>query len=209
LTGGASSNLTSLDKYESGSSEGGWVQWYYQATMREMGLAPVCATPGYIVSIKDLFLKEEIKSQVEYHRRNARRMHTLEHSLHRLGDVLFILASVVCASYVAISLIAKFEWMRRFAPGEAVEGWVTFVSAFFPALGAAMSGIRVQGEFSSTADRSEAMAARLTQLQRELHTAETGLAKLRSFIETTAETMLIEVVDWRFVFRTKPLSLPA
>jgi hypothetical protein len=76
-----------------------------------------------------------------------------------------------------------------------------------------MSGIRVQGEFASTAERSEAMAARLTQLQAEIGAdekiGETGLARLRSFIETTSETMLIEVVDWKFVFRGKPLSLPA
>ncbi|MFO1187313.1 MAG: hypothetical protein U1E87_07595 [Alphaproteobacteria bacterium] len=88
-----------------------------------------------------------------------------------------------------------------------------FLCAFLPALGAAMSGIRVQGEFASTAERSEAMAARLSQLQGEIaleeKNGETGLARLRSLIETTSETMLIEVVDWKFVFRGKPLSLPA
>lgn len=223
LTGGASANMTPRHNYDSGSSEGGWVQWYYQATMRELGLAPACATPDYLNAVKDLFLEEEISGQISYHERNASRMHRMEHSLHGLGELLFVATLLIVSGYLLFTLAdlmagsgghghADGHDAPGFMPG-SVKAWVMFLCAFLPALGAAMSGIRVQGEFASTAERSEAMAARLSQLQGEIATeeknGESGLARLRSLIETTSETMLIEVVDWKFVFRGKPLSLPA
>jgi hypothetical protein len=138
----------------------------------------------------------------------------MEHSLHTVGESLFMLTLAVCATYFFVSFLHKPPMGEAHTlKAGSLPNWVMFLSAFLPALGAAMSGIRVQGEFASTAERSEAMAARLTQLQLEIQAdekiGETGLARLRSFIETTSETMLIEVVDWKFVFRGKPLSLPA
>jgi hypothetical protein len=214
LTGGTSANMTPRHNYDSGSSEGGWVQWYYQATVRELGLAPARATPDYLKAVKELFLDEEISGQISYHQRNAARMHRMEHSLHTVGESLFMLTLAVCATYFTVSLFQDPpRGQAHTNQAGSLPNWVMFLSAFLPALGAAMSGIRVQGEFASTAERSEAMAARLTQLQAEIGAdekiGETGLARLRSFIETTSETMLIEVVDWKFVFRGKPLSLPA
>jgi Protein of unknown function (DUF4231) len=211
LTGGTPPSMSARHSYDSGSSEGGWVQWYYMATLRELGLAPVRATAQYLHKIKTLFLKEEIDRQIRYHSANAQRMHVIDHTLHKLGDATFGCALFVCVAFVAYSGLAGL--LDGPTPGPALQSWVTFVSAFFPALGAAMSGVRVQGEFSSIAERSEAMASRLRQLQEDLLSTEraekTGIAGLRSFIETTSQTMLTDVVDWRFVFRSKPLSLPA
>ncbi|MFO1187314.1 MAG: DUF4231 domain-containing protein [Alphaproteobacteria bacterium] len=104
LTGGASANMTPRHNYDSGSSEGGWVQWYYQATMREIGLASARATPVYLNAVKDLFLEEEISGQISYHERNASRMHRMEHSLHGLGELLFVTTLLIVAGYLIYTL---------------------------------------------------------------------------------------------------------
>lgn len=213
LTGGVSSESGERHDYSHGGSHGSWVQWYYQATIREIGMAPVSGSAAYLHRVRSLFVDAELTDQRAYHASNAIRMERIEHALHRAGDYFFLLTLAACLIYLGIYALIKVESFYWAADLKySIKGWVTVLTALLPAIGAAMLGIRVQGEFSSSAERSEAMAERLNELAAELEKLDEqtlSLALLQTYVESAAETMLIEVVDWRFVFRGKPISLPA
>jgi hypothetical protein len=90
--------------------------------------------------------------------------------------------------------------------------WVTMLSGFLPALGAAIFGIRVQGEFGSTAERSHATAEDLTvlceQFERLAASHAPRLAQLHECIDTAGRVILAENKDWRILYISKPLNLP-
>jgi hypothetical protein len=89
----------------------------------------------------------------------------------------------------------------------------TFFTALLPAFGAAIYGIRVQGEFGRVARRARRMEEQLTQISASLEAdAKSGaltLARVSFLTEMAARAMALDVTDWRFVFREKPLTLPA
>jgi len=214
LTGGQSSDAGERHEYGHGGAHGSWVEWYLEATRRELGLAPITIDNENIRRVRKAFVDLELEDQCGYHRSNISRMEKIEHALHRAGDYFFGATLAACVAYLSVYGLTKIpatcEWATDLK--YEIKDWVTFLTAFLPAVGAAMLGVRMQGEFASTAERSEAMAERLGELAKELHKVEHDdltLSVLRAYVESGAETMLIEVADWRFVFRGKPLSLPA
>lgn len=195
---------------ETDAAERTWVQWYVKATERELGLAPVRADHGYADTVRAYFASAELDQQIGYHSRNYDRMARMERALHRTGYVFFGLTLAACLAYLAFSAAAAFEGARDLQAASAQ--WITMATALFPALGAAMLAIRSQGEFGSAGERSHAMAQRLGEIRQRLAThpdGALGAAELRAYVDATIETMVMEVADWRFVFRGKPLSLPA
>ena len=93
-----------------------------------------------------------------------------------------------------------------------VKGLVTMLTGFLPALGAAFFGIRVQGEFGSTAERSHATAAQLQTIVDKFEKLAADdmprLKTLRIRVEEAARAMLMENMDWRLLYISKPLNLP-
>jgi hypothetical protein len=99
--------------------------------------------------------------------------------------------------------------------GAAIESaWLprvlTVCAAVLPALGAAIYGIRSQGELQRIPKRSEAMSAELGIIQDALTRAGPVLSSstLGQAAEQVADIMTAEVLDWRIVFQERPLVLP-
>ncbi len=95
--------------------------------------------------------------------------------------------------------------MHRSAPR------LVLISAFFPALAAALAGISNQGEFSRVAKRSAAMADSFEkfseQIKALLHTEVPSGPKLSQVVPLAgriAQVMVDEVADWRVVFTDRP-----
>ncbi|GGY53934.1 DUF4231 domain-containing protein [Parvularcula lutaonensis] len=210
LTGASLGAVSQRHDYGSAPA-GSWVEWYNKMSLRELGLPAAVSDRNYISKVRQLFMETELENQLAYHEANAHRMEHLEHRLHKVGDSLFLLTLVTCLVFLGSH--AAYEWggLKQAKTFKyAIKGWVTVLTALLPAIGAAMLGIRVQGEFGSTAERSEATAERLEEIARDLEEKEAiSFSSLRSYVEASAETMLVEVVDWRFVYRGKPISLPA
>jgi hypothetical protein len=88
---------------------------------------------------------------------------------------------------------------------------LTFCAAFFPAFGAAIYGIRNQGEFQRIAERSGAMSVELDRTEKAVMDPDTVLSSstLGQAADEAVEIMAAEVLDWRIVFQARPLVLPA
>ena len=190
---------------------GSWTRWYHRAAAREMGQVGTRASGRYKTALRTFVIEQELTPQIAYHRANAAMTHRLDHRLHRLGEVAFGGTLVVCMSYLLLTLSAKFDlWTDAAAVKDSTKSWITLITAFLPAAGAAMFGIRVQGEFGSTAERSAAMERQLQDIRRDLmDAAGQSLPALRRSLRKAADAMLIEVIDWRFVYSARPITLPA
>ncbi len=85
---------------------------------------------------------------------------------------------------------------------------VTFVTALFPALAAALYGIRMQGDFAAAGERSSVIARQLEQLRTAIERDPLHYERLVERSRRLGEIMLAEVQQWRLHYETRPLSLP-
>lgn len=201
-----------------------WMHWYYRAIERAAGLPQikdgtignlVQFNQAYLEACKELLVESLAEDQKIYHRANVARLTKVDHRLHALGNGFFKATFATCVLHLALALAPS-----DFLPGWAsrlptlASPWLTLLSAFLPALGAACAAIRSQGEFHRVVQRSEAMEEKLTQLQRALANVpcrphEGNSARLRESAVQIAQLMANEVLDWRVVFQDRPLGLPA
>lgn len=92
---------------------------------------------------------------------------------------------------------------------------MTFVGALVPAFGAALLGVRSQGDFSAYAERAENTAAQLKALAERVdsgrgeHQAEPAFDDLMDLEDRTAAALAKDVFAWRMVYRRKALSISA
>ena len=215
LTLGRKAEFDDFTHGEAGEAAG-WVDWYFAATRREAGMTTGNFDAKHVKLIAETILNKEIRPQIAYHERKAHILHAMEHRLHVLGEIAFAATLVICLTYLFLVFSGESK-----APGFA--GWaydaakmiknpVTMMTGFLPALGAAFFGIRVQGEFGSTAERSHATAAQLQNIGEKFEAlAEDDtprLIVLRTRVEEAARAMLMENMDWRLLYISKPLNLP-
>ncbi len=207
LTGSSTFEIrdTIHSEESSGDSGAAWVNWYYRAVVRDIGMVGVRADPAYAVAVAQLVQKTELREQVLYHRGVGEVSQKLDHRLDRWGVILFGLTAAVCTVFTGgiFFLHWKFE---NYGTAEI------FFTALLPALGAAFYGIRVQGEFGRIAQRARHMDEQLSQvsaaLRNDLAKGAMTLSRVSSLTESATHAMALDVTDWRFVFREKPLTLP-
>ncbi len=198
-----------------GGAAAGWVDWYFDATRREAGMTSGSFAASEIRVIAETVLNEEIRPQIAYHDRKAHTLHAMEHRLHHLGEYAFGATLLVCLVYLILAFNSGKETELQkwaYATKNDIKGAVTLLTGFLPSLGAAFFGIRVQGEFGSTAERSHATAAQLKTIASKFELLVSGdkprLDVLRLRVEEAARAMLMENLDWRLLYISKPLNLP-
>ena len=176
-----------------------WVDWYARGEWRRLGCP--CGRLADPDALIRAIVSEEIEGQIRYHQSNARLMHLLDHRLHALGMILFVISILGCATAILANLVM---------PLLVVEDrtWFVALSAGLPALGAAIFGIRMQGDFGATSERSLLTAQKLRRVADLL--AEPGLsfARQADLLEAAAAAMLSELGEWRRAYARRALELP-
>jgi hypothetical protein len=187
-----------------------WMHWHARAVERAAGLPQVVVSPAYLSACRELVLYALIGEQGTYHKRNADRLGSVDHRLHRLGEMLFLATLIACVIHLAVASFSG--WFGEAA--EKWDRWLIFFAAFLPALGAAMAAIRSQGEFHRVVQRSRAMREELDQLRQAvaelpIRANELDSQLLQQAVEQATRLMYNEVLDWRIVFQDRPLVWPA
>lgn len=194
------------------AEDAGWVDWYLKAAQREAGLTSGRFDAAAMKKIAAAIVDEEIRPQIAYHERKAQALHKIEHRLHLLGEAAFAATFVVCIGYLLLAFSSGGGQGWAYALKSKAQSWVTLLTGFLPALGAAFFGIRVQGEFGSTAERSHATAATLKAIAAKFDAVIAAdapkLSELQARVEEAARAMLMENMDWRLLYISKPLNLP-
>lgn len=189
---------------DGGAVPPGWVRWYARATTRELGLPQAVVDEDYLARVRQATLSM-IEDQGAYHHSNARQMHTLDQRLHRFGGVLFAATAWACAIWIAARLLGL-DTNGGMRVDLTIT--VTVLTAVLPAMGAALYGIRMQGDFNGVAERSQVTAARLDTLHRGLLEDPLDFTRLQSRLHRLAEVMLADLSHWRTTYQARPLDLP-
>ena len=177
-----------------------WVGHYVNATARAVGLPMGRVDTAYLGSVRNALLAM-IDDQFAYLTREATRMHKLEHRLHVAGTVLFAVTAFTCAGFLALKIVA----------GHAVAAYTplaTIIGAALPAIGAAIYGIRMQGDFAGIAERDAALAAELATIRGVIVTDPLGFDTLSRRVRRVSSLLTEDLGSWLQTYRARPLALP-
>ncbi|UOR15535.1 hypothetical protein [Qipengyuania aquimaris] len=193
-----------LREVENGTREPGWASWYARASARELGLAGARMDEAYLSRLRQTML-DLIEDQANYHRANKHSMHRANHRLHLIGDAFFGGTILACLAYLIVSFtVGKDAGLMGFGMAEIV----TLLTALFPALAAALYGIRMQGDFAATSERSALIARMLDGLKVALEADPLRYDRLVERSRRLSEILLVDVQQWQLHFETRPMSLP-
>jgi hypothetical protein len=188
-----------------------WILWYLRATMRELGLPSGDLGAEYQRKILGAVVRAELAPQIEYHSLNMRVLRRLHSRLHLWSNAFFFLAAAILLVLVVMQVVAlvvtgvtESEWFTK------VIQTMMIVTAFLPALGAALAGIRFTGDFDGFARRSAETGAELDVLQARYAVA---LDRLDFDITTSvvyeaARIMAADINGWTSLYSRKSLVLP-
>jgi hypothetical protein len=196
-----------------GDRDAPWMLWYVRSTMREIGLPAALLDGSYRQALLAATFKEEIEGQLAYNRHNIERAHEVDHFLHRLGIGCFVLTSMILTIFLALFGLDR---MSATAPIEpllfAAKPLLTFLSAGLPALGAAVAGIRVHGDFEASANRSARTLDQLAGLSDDYaRTArsDASLGDTAELLIASARVLSEDIAAWQDLYGRKRLTLPA
>ena len=213
-----------------------WMYWHVRAIEREIGLPRAKLTQDYLNRYLD-FLQKLVDGQIGFHLTNKDRSRNISHRLHVWGICLFLATGSLCFVHFLPRFLVLIDSMSasrgaalsshwtEFASkyptlAELVPNSLTLLAAVLPAFGAALAGIREQGEFLRVSKRSLAMHDRLVQFKEQLESLRKPknpgdpppMLESGPVIEiaiSVIQLMVDEVLDWRVVFQDRPLETPA
>jgi hypothetical protein len=157
------------------------MHWHYRAVRRDIGMIRARFTAAYLESIRTLLTgTSSIGGQVECHEKNAQRFEAMDRRFVRWINILFLLAILAAVMALAPEKIAAWiGWLPFLRPWSAspmliggIIGLIAVIATVFPAIGAALAGIRSQGEFERVKKRSKAMVHWLKQISDRLDAPE-------------------------------------
>ncbi len=203
-----SAQLGDLDLRADAARQPGWVGWYVRVTARQLGLPHGRIDSAYLDGVRQS-LATLINDQIAYLKAESHRMHHLEHRLHLLGTWLFGATAVVCL------FVLVFKLADKVAASTAMEAiahplliFATIATAGLPAIGAAIYGIRMQGDFAGTAQRSEALARELTTLRTAMAADDDGFDTLVRRVKRASDLLTEDLASWLQTYHARPLALP-
>jgi len=185
-----------------------WVSWYTRATASELGLPSARVGDGYLRRVRHNLLTL-IEGQIEYLTGEAVRMHRLEHRLHTLGTMLFALTALTCVWFFVFAAVAQMTLLAgldQLTHPLAVA--VTISSAALPAMGAAIYGIRMQGDFAGIAERGQTLSHHLAVLRKVINEDVSSFDTLWRRTARVTDLLTEDLASWLQTYHARPLNLP-
>jgi hypothetical protein len=203
-----------------GDREPPWMLWYIRATMREIGLPAATLDAEYQSKILNATLTHEIEGQIDYHRDTSESAGKIDHFLETAGERCFIFTFCMLILFLVFfgaevifeHVIAKHEvaaWIDQALHG--AKSWMILAGDGLAALGAALAGIRMQGDFDGSKERSTLMKEALTSLKASYQTAVREGVKLgdtADLLISAARIMSEDLAAWQELYGRKRLTLP-
>ncbi|MBX9774274.1 MAG: hypothetical protein K2Y71_07650 [Xanthobacteraceae bacterium] len=191
-----------------------WTLWYIRATLREIGLPGATLDRAYQWPLMQSVLRSEVREQRHWHENNADAMAKVDHFLHRSAErcFLYTFAALCIGVVVLVGIIVLLPEHEEHAVLKLAKPWLLLFAAGFPALGAALAGIRVQGEFEDYKERSEHMVAALNALEATYEAQlrqQPQIERTGALLIETARVLSEDLAAWQELYGRKRLNLPA
>ena len=177
-----------------------WIDWYAAGVWRTMGCPSGSINVDKAAALSQSIAEREVASQIAYNRSSGAQVERLDHRLDVLGTALFA-AALAATTISIVALIVAPDWAAR------QSTWFVILSAGLPAVGTAIFGIRVQGDFGGTALRAQSTADLLERIARDLETADADLSRSADLVEQAARVMLKDLGEWRLVNEQHELAV--
>ena len=176
-----------------------WIDWYAACTWRSVGCPAGRLAPADLPSLAQAIAARELEPQIQYNRRNAEQVDRFDRRLELLA--LFLFGATMLVTF---SVVVGLE----FAPALVKDwsNWITALSAGLPALGTAIFGIRVHGDYGALAARSRSTAGQLERIAEDLRRSR-DLQRMADLTEQAGRVMLADLGEWRLVNELHDLSL--
>jgi hypothetical protein len=174
---------------------------------RSLGLPTAVVDAAYLAEVHRRLLVL-LDDQIAYRVRDSARMHLLEHRLHHFGGALFTFVALVCGCVFAV------EFLRVAFPHGAghelphIPLGMSLLSAALPAIGAAIYGVRMQGDFAGVAERSSALGAQLRGIRTVATDDPPTFDSLLRLVRRTTDLLDQDLGQWFHALRARPLALP-
>jgi hypothetical protein len=177
-----------------------WIDWYSAAVWRATGCPAGRIDRGMIAPISTAISQHELRPQIDYHRASAAQIQRLDHRLERIATLVFTCSLIGCV-VLLVGLYLDKHWV------EDNSNWFTLASAGLPAVGAAIFGIRFEGDFGGSAVRSQSTAIKLEEIATELEGVGSDLMRSADLVEQAARAMLADLDEWRLINQQHDLSV--
>jgi hypothetical protein len=210
---------------EGDSSQAGasWISWYVRARVRELRLINTAATPAYVSLAVETITRLEIEDQKTFNENNSKIQEHLHEKLEHAEIFLLLLLILACAGFLLIFALDIGHFRSVIALDVSHEegllsqlpNIMTAVGASLPAIGAAILGMRSQGDFSAYASHSADTAAQLQGIlasviqYRDMQHRVPDFEILLDLTDRTTEALASDVFAWRMVYRRKVLTVSA
>jgi hypothetical protein len=190
-----------------------WPEWYGIHTIGTIGLPQMSVTSSYLRGILALMRDQHVLPQIDYHRQKAMRLKRAQEHLERLSQILFALALISVALYLAIEIGAGIGLLPDALPHAVAKGF-TFLGVLFPTLAGSFAGIHYFGDFERfsaisdiTATKLEMIAARANVLLSAPDSHMT-YAHVSAIIHAMDDIVISEIENWQAVFSGKHITVP-
>ena len=177
-----------------------WIEWYAARAWQAIGCPAGRIDASKLGALSATIADKEVQPQVDYHRRAALQLGRLNHRLEVLGYSVFTLALISSALLITGFAVAP-DWVHR------NYHWFTVISATLPAIATAVVGIRVQGDHSASAVRSQQTSIVLDHVAHRLRGEIASLVRAADLTEQAARAMLADLDEWRLLNQQHELSI--
>jgi Protein of unknown function (DUF4231) len=199
-----------------------WTLWYIRATMRELGLPSAVLDSTFQWRTLSATLAFEIDEQIKYHQEKRDVARRVDLILHWMGMACFVFILIVLSLFEVDHWYGWFQHLTTAmvnAEGAAQIGGdvhsirplLLVFSAGLPALGAALAGIRIHGEFERSEQQSTRAIDSLTLLKADYEAAmrrEADIEETAAMLIATSRIMSDDLAAWEELFGRKRLTLP-
>jgi hypothetical protein len=198
--------------------------WHVVQTLREAGLSlGHGGTPFILVEERQhrqAQLVSLLDDQILFHSGSETRNRTINHRLHHVTLAVFATVFVAVILHILAIGIEHLEtagvsaphWLEGAGHWIHAQDWLLLVTAFLPALVAALHGIRSTLEFERVAENSRKVGSKLASIKRLLEDTmnddNQDPLTLRALTILTAETMYREHDAWAELMETRVLEIP-
>lgn len=201
-----SAQLGDLDLRRANATAARWVPLVTNATARSLGLPTVRAGQRYLSCVRDE-LRALVDAQLGYLSLEGQRMHRLDHRLHTLGTLLFASTAMACLGMLVLKGLEHMAGASGEGPAALALG-ATIASAVLPAIGAAIYGIRMQGDFAGTAERNLILCEDLRTMRGVIDEDALTFDLLSRRVRRTGELLTGDLDRWLKATVVRRLTLP-
>ncbi len=186
-----------------------WVNWWYRAVTRELGLVNVTYTSDVMRALKIHVREQLIAAQTEYNEFENTRAENTEHWLHGWTWIVLVLALMAAALHLLHTAIHD---VLHVTVTEEMLTALTAVGILGPAFGAAMHAFASQAAFQEIALRTETSTQQLEVFKRRLDavdvTAPLASAALGTLTLELADMLGEDLAGWHVDNRSRPVNPP-